>query len=80
MPTTPTHCSAAESGQGYWTCDQTGGCADCRRLARSAEDYEMLREWKHEAEAAAETAADDAAAMFTLVGCIVVDTEAGEIL
>lgn len=35
-------------GVGYWECDVVGGCADCRRIARVAEDSEQLAEWYRE--------------------------------
>lgn len=41
-------CAAAISGQGYWTCDVVGGCDDCRRIARSANDVEVLNDWNAE--------------------------------
>lgn len=45
MPTTTNPCHAATSGDGYWTCDTLGGCADCRQLARELSDTEQLAEW-----------------------------------
>lgn len=35
-------------GVGYWECDVPGGCADCRRIARAAEDWGLLEEWRLE--------------------------------
>lgn len=40
-----TDCSAARTGEGYWTCDQPGGCDDCRRLAVEIDDHEQLSVW-----------------------------------
>lgn len=41
-------CSAAATGLGYWTCDVHGGCSDCRSIARSANDRDLLNEWDAE--------------------------------
>lgn len=44
---TTEQCSAARTGEGYWTCDQHG-CSDCRSLARDIEDWDQLAEWATE--------------------------------
>lgn len=36
---------AARTGEGYWTCDVPGGCADCRDLASEIDDDEQINEW-----------------------------------
>lgn len=43
--TTKTLCSAATTGQGYWTCGAHGGCRDCRRLAHQADDEMQIALW-----------------------------------
>lgn len=43
-------CSAAITGDGYWTCDVPGGCTDCRRLARAIDDKYQLAIWREELE------------------------------
>lgn len=49
MTPPPNHlCSAALTGNGYWTCDVVGGCRDCRLLARAIGDTETLDGWKDE--------------------------------
>jgi hypothetical protein len=50
---TTTPCYAATSGEGYWTCDQLGGCTDCRSIARSAGDTDQLQAWKEDKQRAA---------------------------
>lgn len=47
-------CHAARTGEGYWTCDQLGGCNDCRYLARAAEDVHRLDAWNDDRRAARE--------------------------
>lgn len=37
-----TECSAARTGDGYWTCDVPGGCPDCRTLALELNDRETF--------------------------------------
>lgn len=67
-----TKCHAAETGEGYWTCDVVGGCRGCRFLARDAEDFSVLAEWSEDAVAASIA---DAQALFTAVAAVEVDTE-----
>lgn len=45
-------CHAAATGHGYWTCNRIGGCPDCRRMARDAEDDIILNAWKRDRAAA----------------------------
>lgn len=46
-----TNQECAGVGVGYWECDQHG-CPDCRRIARSIEDFDQLAAWKTEREMA----------------------------
>lgn len=43
-----TECHAARTGEGYWTCDVPGGCADCRALAAEIDDTEQIAAWDAE--------------------------------
>jgi hypothetical protein len=42
----------AGEGHGYWHCDVVGGCAVCRLLATSINDYEQFDAWSDDAYAA----------------------------
>jgi hypothetical protein len=54
--TNNTPCYAETTGNGYWTCDVTGGCSGCRQIARDTEDFDQLREWSVERDIAATAA------------------------